>query len=915
MSTRPSERDPGEFSRNDALAKAGSRRISAGPGAAKRTGALALATTIAFSGVGAVAVPALLAVASAPAAHADEPGTRLHGVLVQVPPAGAFGDWGMWLGSTLVPNTNGSGYCFEMGEDARFIPGVEGTAAIDWLNVAITDNQADVSTHPALSYLVHEAADPRFNTPWNGVGAPYPNLRDSTDPQLVAIRAQAAQIKAAALGKTGPYTGSAALAMSDNIHGTVTNLSLKSSTGIQVNGVPMTATLTNAVWDGFGASITVKSGETLPAFTAAGTGPVSVAFEGTGPAGTVTTYTIDGGQDVLTGGATAPFSFRSADVQAVLDFQPVATSTAPVYLEEDKALTDVLHVSTSTGNANDWVFADGHNVPVVLDVDWYYSPVELAPSAAVPATAVKYASGTVTASGVGDVTATAAKKTDKPGFYYPVASFKKANQPEALQKYFTGDWAAGFNDPGEQTIVKYQPQVSTKASEIDADGMIHDIITVTGNQDGKELDVVTDLTLTSAAPVKGGVDEAPADAKTIGTVTTKVTGNGVFHSPGVKVPWELVEAKQDKDPTKPANLYFSEKIAATPTTKAWDGKELLPDETVSVGVPKAITKASVIENGKVHDVIEVTGNLPGKELMVSSDLFLTSAAPVKGGTDKAPVDAKLIGSVTTKVTGNGTFNTPSVDVPWEPIMNGKWAKDAAANLYWSEKIAPTDSTKGWDGKELLPNETVPVEKPAVSTQASANGTVPVTVTDKATVTGTVPTGEGVSTSLWWKLYKFGDDTTDSVQAVCQNDFWASKAAVDVTKAGDYTSEETTLTDKGTYGYIETLVTKYTDSTGNAKTAVLHQGKCGEKEESVVGYPKDIPPAPEKPQLQVPDQPAPVAYTGEVTAQQGINAPLLFGGAAVLVAMLAIGGGVYVQRRKAAAMNGAEDTTSGAGDLL
>lgn len=673
-----------------------------------------------------------------------------------------------------------------------------------------------------------------------------------------------------------------------------------------------TATINGpAVWANTNSSGTqFTTGQPLPQIVVTGNGAIKVTGTVDGlPDTTLWVSESPTSQDLFKAGHTHSAAFDTGDVQAAVAFQPVATSTAPVYLEAGQKLTDVLHVTTSTGNANDWVVANGANVPALFDDTWYYSPTKLDPSAGVPVAAVKYTTGTATANGPGDITVTGAKLTDKPGFYYPVASFAKANQPAEQQGHFTGDWSAGFNDPGEQSIVKYAPQVSTKASEIDADGMIHDIITVTGNEPGKELNVVTDLTLTSAAPIKGGVDEAPTDAKTIGTVTTKITGNGEFTSPGVKVPWELVEAKQDKEPAKPANLYFSEKIAATPTTKAWDGKELLPDETVSVGVPKVTTKASVIENGKVHDVIEVTGNVPGKELTVSSDLFLTSAAPVKGGADKAPADAKLIGAVKTKVTGNGTFNTPSIDVPWEQIMNEKWAKGADANLYWSEKIAPSSTTKAWDGKELLPNETVPVEKPAVTTQASENGTVPVNVTDKATVTGTIPTGDGVSTSLWWKLYKFGDDTTDSVQAVCQTDFWASKAAVDVTKAGDYTSEETTLTDKGTYGYIETLVTKYTDREGNIKTVVLHQGKCGEKEETVVAFPQDTPPSPEKPQLQVPDQPAPVAYTGEVTAQQGINTPLLFGGAAVLVAMLAIGGGVYVQRRKAAAMNAAADSAN------
>lgn len=728
------------------------------PGAVKRTSALALATTIAFSGLGAVAIQGIQGITSAPAAHADEPGTRLHGVVVQAPPAGAFGDWGMWLGSTLVPNTNGTGYCFEMGEDAGFTPGVEGTAAIDWLNVAIADNQANVSTHPALSYLVHEAADPRFNTPWNGQGKPYPNLRDSTDPQLVAIRAQAAQIKAAAQAKAGPYTGTAALTMSDNVHGTVQGVSVLSSTGNPVTGVRLTATLTNAVWDGFGTStVTIASGESLPGFTATGSGIVNVRFDGVGPAGTVTTYVIDGGQDVLTGGNTAPFSFRSADVQATVAFQPTATSTAGQYVEAGQALTDVLHVATSTGVANDWIFNNGANVPARFDVDWYYSPVALPASANVPASAVKFASGTGTATGPGDVTVTADKKADKDGHYYPVARFSKAAQPAELQQFFTGDWSAGFNDPGEHTIQKYTPQVTTKAS--------------------------------------------------------------------------------------------------------------------------------VIEDGKVYDVITVTGNEPGRELTVTSDLTLTSEKSVEGGTDQAPADAKIVGTVTTKVTGNGEFKTPAVNVPWETIVKEKWDADKPANLYFSEKIVATETTKAWDGKELLPNETVPVEKPSIKTKASANITVGEKAHDTGVVSGTVPSGDGITVTTKVDQFKADDSTDGSAQAVCINPSWTSPVQ-SVTTAGEIVYPEHVIEHKGTYMYVEELNLTIDKGPGQEPfKAQLHKGKCGEKNETVIVFPKEVPPTPEKPQLHTPDQPAPVApvaYTGEVTAHQGMNDVFVNGGISALV---------------------------------
>lgn len=756
------------------------------PSPLKRTGALALATAIAFGGVGAVVIQGVQGLTAPAAQAADAPGTHLHGVTVQAPPQGAFGDWSMWLGSVVNPNGPGNGFCFEMGADAGFVPGVEGAEADAVLNKAILDNQADTSTHPALAYLTHKRQDPRFNVPWNGQGDPYPNLRDSTDPQLVAIRAQAAQIEAAAKATAGPYRIQPNLSMPDGRTGTVTNTSAVSAAGNPVDGLAATATLKNGVWDTTGTStVNFRTGDKLPGFKAVASGPVNVTITATGAAATVTTYTVTNGQDVLTGGGTARFSGTSEDVKATLDFQPVATSTAGKYVEAGQALTDVLHVRTSDGNPNSWVFANGEDVPAVFDVDWYYSPVKLAPSAKVPASATKVASGKGTATGPGDVTVTSDKPAGDSGYYYPVASFKKASQPKDLQQYFTGDWSAGFNDPNEQTIQKYTPKVTTKAS--------------------------------------------------------------------------------------------------------------------------------VIEDGKVHDVITVTGNEPDKELSVSTDLVLTSEAPVEGGTDKAPADAKIIGTVTTKVTGNGEFKTAAIEVPWETIVTDKWNAGKPANLYFSEKIQETESTKAWDGKELLPGETVPVEKPSIVTKASENGVVPVVAHDTGVVSGTVPSGDGVKVTTKVEQFKFDDSTDGSAQAVCENESWSSTEQT-VTKAGEITYPEHTITTVGTYGYVEELNITIDKGPGAEPfTAQLHKGKCGEKDETVIVFPKDVTPTVEKPELPA-QLTAPVAYTGEVTAQQGINTPLLFGGAAVLVAMLAIGSGVYVQRRKAATMNATENDSS-ADDLL
>ncbi|WP_284982323.1 hypothetical protein [Arthrobacter sp. efr-133-TYG-118] len=753
----------------------GGSRTKDRPRAGKRTTAAYLALAVLLGGGGA----AVMGIAAAPAAHAatDAPGMHAYGITVQAPPAGSFGDWGMWLGSMNLNGTAGGGtaWCFDMGTVAGPVgSGAVGSLGNPVLNYAIQKYQSDPANHPALAYLAHQLADPKFNNPWNGSGDPYPNLRDSTDPQLAGVRAQAAAMLSDAQANSGPYSTQPQLSMDANGRGgTVTSTELVSSAGNRLTGFSARAVLNGpAVWAGTNSqAVNLHTGD-RPGFTATGNGTVSVTLTIDAPGTAATTYSVPGFQNLLVGGGAQPVAGTSADAKVIFDFQPVATSNAGQYVETGQTLVDVLHVNTSSGNANDWAFVNGADVPARFDVDWYYSPIRLAPSVGVPTSIVKVASGTGTATGPGDVTVTADKKADKAGYYYPVARFSKAAQPNELQQYFRADWTAGFNDPGEQTIQRYQPEV--------------------------------------------------------------------------------------------------------------------------------VTKASVIENGKVFDVITVTGNEPGKELSVTTDLVLTSSAPIAGGTDTAPADAEIIGTVTTKVTGTGEFKTAAVDVPWEKIVAEKWAKGLKANLYFSEKIAGTESTKAWDGKELLPNETVPVEKPSIVTKASENGTVPLVAHDTGVVSGTIPSGTGVKVTTKVAQYKFDDSTDGSAQAVCVNPSWTS-AEQDVTTTGEITYPSHTIAHKGTYGYVEEM--NLTIDKGQGKepfTAQLHKGNCGEKNESVIAFPKTVTVTPDKPALMINAGFAPNPDSAQET---GPNVPLLIAGGSALAVALLTGAGLFYRKRFA--NNGAE----------
>lgn len=737
--------------------------------------ALAAAGALVLSAIGTGSVLA------APAAHAatDLPGMHQSGITVQAPPPRGFGDWSMWLGSLNLNGAAGgpTAFCFDVGIPAGPAgSGAVGSLGNPQLNYAIQKYQGDPANHAALAYLAHELADPRFNVPWNGTGSPYPNLRDSSDPQLPGVRAQAAAMLADAKANSGPYSTRPKLSLDANGRsGTVTSTELISAAGNNLSGFPARAVLNGpAMWTGKNSqSINLNSGD-QPGFAATGNGTVSVTLTIDAPGVTATTYSVPGYQNLLVAGGAQAVAGTSADARVIIDFQPVTTSTASRYVEAGQPLLDVLHVNTSTGNTNDWVLVNGTHVPARFDLVWYYSPVKLAPAARIPAGVVNVASGTGAATGPGDVTVTADKKADRAGYYYPVARFSKAAQPAGLQQYFRGDWTAGFNDPYEETIQKYQPEV--------------------------------------------------------------------------------------------------------------------------------VTTASVIENGKVYDIITVTGNEPHKELSITTDLVLTSASPIAGGTDTAPADAEVIGTVTTKVAGNGEFRTAPVEVPWEKIVAEKWAKGLKAHLYFSEKIDGTESTKPWDGKDLLPNETVAVDKPWIVTKASENGTVPVVAHDIGVVSGAIPSGTGIKVTSRVNLYKFDDSTDGSAQAVCANPYWTS-ADQEVTTTGEITYPSHTIAHQGTYGYVEELNLIIDKGQGKEPfTAQLHKGNCGEKDETVIAFPEAVTLTPKEPAPhgQAPNKPALMINTGFAPAsgtgqEGGPNLPLLLAGGTA-TALAALGGAGLLYRK-------------------
>ena len=623
----------------------------------------------------------------------------------------------------------------------------------------------------AVQYIFHEKVEKTT--------APFFKNLSANEAAAAAARGEA--LWAAAAGHTGQYSVKPQLAITPpqsgdtETHGTVANTQVNTATGTVGAQVKLTLSA-GAVFDATGTNVWTGAAGASPSWHATQTAKVVVTEDTQNlVAGWLRTATSAGVQSQYVAPGVTTVTGVSKDVQVTVSFQPQATSTAVTEVKAGGTLSDVLNVDAAPGSS--WMAGKS----ATFAVDWYYSPTQVTQKnlSTIPAGATLFATDTGTASKPGDITVTADKKADKPGWYYPVASFTKAKQPAADQPVFTGDWKAKFNADGEETLEKFSPKVTTKASG------------------------VTD--------------------------------------------------------------------------------------------------------GKIQDTIVVTGNNPSATLSVVSKYYLTAKCTMTpGGTTTAPQDAMLQFTVTTTVKGNGTFQSAKIDAPWAEIIKS-WGTNSKVCGYWQESIQAMATTNGWTGNHGIAAETNEYTKPTISTTASQNGTVPVTAHDTGVLTGTVPSGPGVVVQTQTALFKFGNDTTGSVQAVCLNALNTTPWQT-VTAPGTITYPSTVLKDEGTYGYVETLKVSVTDKSGKVIETVLHTGKCGEKAETVIAFAPEKPVTPEKPLLPGAPQPAapasvvtqPEVPTGHPHADPVVDVagPVAAIGAGFIG--LVTGGLVLARRRKTAA---------------
>ncbi|KAB1659923.1 hypothetical protein F8O07_10105 [Pseudoclavibacter sp. CFCC 13796] len=550
------------------------------------------------------------------------------------------------------------------------------------------------------------------------------------------------------------------------------------------------ATITGpGVWDETGTAELRFAQDTTKTIRSTGRGDITVKVARAVPSThlLIARPTVDGAQRLVASAENVAIS-AEATVAVVSQFQPAADTTAQTWRHDDASeddlpqmgapLVDTLHVRAD--GEVPWLPAlDGSgSLPATFAVDWYYSPRPLPRSPKPPAEAEHFDRVQATATGPGDLIVSSKRVVDRSGWFYPVVSFRVADQPHQFRDRFAADFIADFHAEREQTVVPWRPRVVTQASEI-VDGQVTDLISVSGNDPAAELTVVSELWMSHEPAHAEGFSEAPADAERLATVSTTITGN----------------------------------------------------ETVS---------------------------------------------------------------------------TEPVDVPWSRFVG----EDVWPNLYWVEHIDRSPSTERWQGRHLLPHETITLTRPTATTKTARNLVTGEQTTDTATVAGTIPTSnrsENVRTELSFSLYRFDDSTDGGAQPVCLAPMWTQPKPIAVTKPGDYVSEPVTIRDPGTYGFrhhLSTAVTRTSDAGtdtsgasdahGPAQTTMLHEGECGADGETVVAVPPPVPPVDGEPAPPA-EHIAPVSSTETALAATGVPAPVIW--VAAGVSMIVLGTGAVLRRRR------------------
>lgn len=260
------------------------------------------------------------------------------------------------------------------------------------------------------------------------------------------------------------------------------------------------------------------------------------------------------------------------------------------------------------------------------------------------------------------------------------------------------------NVSGSDSInIVSKPKVTTTISskELEPGDEVYDNFTVSGLHDGQKVDVVHTAYVSKTKPKQSKT--VPADAKKLGTVTSKGVGNGKHKSPSLKLPKDFY-----------GYVTWTEEIKSDDDNDGWKSDYGIPDETGFAKARPALKTTASTEKvtsvpAKVHDTGEIEGTCyPGSEITVTTEALLVDGEVEQ--TAQKPEEATDLGTVEQKVEcgddGKAEYETTPVELTEDMVAPGE-----KKSLIFRASISEDEFNTKWADDYGVPAETVDIEIP------------------------------------------------------------------------------------------------------------------------------------------------------------------------------------------------------------
>lgn len=543
-------------------------------------------------------------------------------------------------------------------------------------------------------------------------------------------------------------------------------------------------------------------------------------------------------------------------------FAVKGTTTSKVKAKEGEHLEDTVDIALTKGN---WpaIIETANKVPVTFQIDWYYSKTDYKNQQldvnSLPKDISFIGSDTKKVTNTGQYTITSKYQSIGSGFYYPVLKIVLADQE--YSEYFFNGFQAPFNDVGEKILTPWKPEVKTKTTRVQLDpkgGKVADKLTVANNKEGHEIAITSKLLgpfLTKPEFIKngnhheGGSLNIPSNAKVVGTVKTKIQGNGTVTTPEIEV-------------TEKGWYVWVEEIAETTYSEPWYSNFGSEDEYVVVpwlpNIETTVSDASAERGAQVYDSITVL-DLPGlwglpvdgkgdtdKWGLKNPELVGKDRDPNKDGSYNLPdgfgkgndkdleATFTMYYSPTKPVRGNVPANAKVFDVVRAPLLQGTLKTTefkAFDKAGWYTIVVSGGSEEGrlakFQTEYGIPSETIHVPQGSEEeyyTQVNEENTfIGQPVYDALYVSKSLQTDDA---QVIFTLYKYSDKTNHFDYSQPKEIAKMTKGMA-IKKFGEYKSntkgyglEDLRIFEAGTYGWVAKVVDTKTKE-------IIYEGKHGE----------------------------------------------------------------------------------------